>query len=1709
MNTKKKLIKKFLRAKIILYLFSSAVLFYSSYAANATGLILAYSFDEGSGLVALDSSGNNYHGTLVNNPSWISGKYGNAIFFAATDNGNDDDDPRVVIGTGPNVNLPFTIEAWINPVDFADWRAIFSKRDSPASNDRRVDLGLAQATGLVYVAAGNYLSFGYSPPTNVWTHLAVVASSTDTQLYVNGVLLQSIGAITLGTDTSSNVVIGGTGEPAGGDNDPFNGIIDELRIYNRSLTQFEIQSDMNTRIGNGSGLPPDNISPQIAITFPNDNSAVSSIITIMANATDNVGILGVQFLLNGSNLGPEDFSEPYAFSWDTRSVPNGLYVLSARARDASSNINLSGSIIVNVLNTNFFQNEILITGLNLPTNIEFLPDGRMLIGELVGNIWILRPNATAVDSAPFLHISNIGQLNGQQGLMDITLDPNFTSNGYYYVFYTLGSPNVDRVSRFTSNGTGTIPGSEFVVYQDTVTASDEHHGGAINFGADGKLYITTGDHFNAPDSQSLTSYHGKILRVGADGSIPTDNPFYDGAGPNRDEIWALGLRNPFRASIDSVTGRYYIGDVGGNDYSVAKEEVNLGTSGANYEWPNCEGNCGLPGSTNPIYFYPHNGRDASITGGFIYRGVQFPSEYYGNYFFADYTQNWIKRLIFDSNGSVNGVFNFEPIDGSNDGPYGDIVHLTQGPDGALYYTDLGFSDNGNIVGVSKIRRIRYTQTNQAPVSVASFTPISGSAPLTIEFSSNGSFDPDGQMITYFWNFGDGENSTLPNPPHTFQKNGQFTVRLTVFDNLIGSLSNPLIVNIGNVPIPTILSPVNGTSFRAGDAIVFSGEGFDAEDRILNASAFTWNIYFHHNAHIHPKLPQTNTTSSTLFIPSAGHDFSGDTNYEILLTVRDSDGLEKTTSVFVYPQKVNLTFDTFPTGLRFNLDGIARIAPLVFDTLIGFNHSIDAPNQSSGSTIYSFNSWSDSGLQAHNIIVPSFPASYLAVYNISQIIQPSGLMASYGFEETNGTLAMDASGNANTGTLVNGAARAAGKNGIGLSFDGVNDYLSIPNSPTLDISGTSLTVSMWIYPQALSSGDSLVIGKFWNQVDMNSPTYQYGLELTGGGTPDFYIGTNSGLLRSTMAGTLAFNKWTNLAVVFNGTEARFYRNGTLINVNPMAASIQARGNSVNIGADVRPSQFHKGLIDDVRIYNRTLNQSEIQADMNTPVGAVQDKTPPFISNGKPNGTLIFGTTSANLSVATNEAAVCRYSLLPNTPYDSMENAFLVTGGVNHLSGIFGLQNGQAYSYYVRCVDSSNNTNNNDFAITFSIAVPDLQPPSTSITFPTDKTKVAGTLTVNVTAFDNIGISYVELYKDNLFFANDSTPPYQYLWITSDDKNGLHALSARAIDTSGNSANSSVIFINVSNLVDTIAPNLSITLPANGSNVSGIVIVNATASDNVEIAGVQFRVDGTNLGAEDSVAPYSISWDTKSSVNGNHTLMAIARDTSNNKANKTIVVRVANSAAKPGLVSAYGFNEGFGIITGDLAGKNNGNLTNNPTWTSGIYGNAILFSATDNGNDDDDPRVVLGRNLRISIPFTISAWIKPVDYVDWRAIFSKRDSSATNDRRVDIGLSQLTGSIYVSAGNTRTFTYSPPVNTWTHLTVIANSTKTRLYVNGTLRETISSISLGTDNTANAVIGGTGEPAAGDNDPFKGIIDELRIYNRSLTQSEIQNDVITPVG
>jgi len=270
------------------------------------------------------------------------------------------------------------------------------------------------------------------------------------------------------------------------------------------------------------------------------------------------------------------------------------------------------------------------------------PDGRIFVCEQGGTLRIIKNGVLL--ATPFLTVTV--NSSGERGLLGVAFHPNFISNQLVYVYYTATTPTAhNRISHFTATGDVAMAGSETIVTDlEDLSNATNHNGGAIHFGLDGNLYVAVGDNANGSNAQSLSTRLGKMLRISSNGGIPTDNPFFNlTTGDNR-AIWALGLRNPFTFSFQPGVGRMFINDVGQNTW----EEINDGIAGANYGWPNCEGNCNPPNGNfrDPIFAYMNDAQTCAITGGAFYNPQtgQFPSNYVGNYFFADFCAGWIRKL---------------------------------------------------------------------------------------------------------------------------------------------------------------------------------------------------------------------------------------------------------------------------------------------------------------------------------------------------------------------------------------------------------------------------------------------------------------------------------------------------------------------------------------------------------------------------------------------------------------------------------------------------------------------------------------------------------------------------------------------------------------------------------------------------------------------------------------------------------------------------------------------------------------------------------------------------------------------------------------------------------------------------------------------------------------------------------------------------------
>jgi glucose/arabinose dehydrogenase len=359
--------------------------------------------------------------------------------------------------------------------------------------------------------------------------------------------------------------------------------------------------------------------------------------------------------------------------------------------------------------------EPFITSLDNPVDIEHAGDSRLFILEQPGRI--LQANSSGEIVSIFLDITDRVYSEGfEQGLLGIAFDPNYAQNGYFYVHYTNLEEN-NQFSRFSvdpNNSTKALPSSEVMFLEDN-DPFENHNSGQMKFGPDSLLYFTLGDGGDAGDpmnnAQDVTTIMGKLLRIdpNPDGtySIPFDNPYAESTNA-RGEIWATGLRNPWRFSFDRLTGDLWIPDVGQDNW----EEVNMQPAGSNggenYGWSCREGtyffksDCDDNGVTftDPIAEYAHSADttllcEGSLTGGYVYRGSIYPNMY-GKYFYTDFCTGVIRTTYW--NGS-------------------DWITAELGQFTPFAYSTFGEDINGELLLADKTNGIIYRVTDQSVTAV--------------------------------------------------------------------------------------------------------------------------------------------------------------------------------------------------------------------------------------------------------------------------------------------------------------------------------------------------------------------------------------------------------------------------------------------------------------------------------------------------------------------------------------------------------------------------------------------------------------------------------------------------------------------------------------------------------------------------------------------------------------------------------------------------------------------------------------------------------------------------------------------------------------------------------------------------------------------------------------------------------------------------------
>ena len=447
--------------------------------------------------------------------------------------------------------------------------------------------------------------------------------------------------------------------------------------------------------------------------------------------------------------------------------------------------------------------ERVVTGLSSPVDIQAAPGdtSRLYVVEQRGRIRIINLSNDSLVSRAFLDITSRVRSGGERGLLGLAFHPNFQQNGYLFVNYT-NSGGTSVIARYTAASATTASSNTEQILMTVSQPYSNHNAGQLAFSPrDGYLYIGFGDGGSGGDpgnrSQNGRQLLGKMLRIDVDSgdpyAIPASNPFTN-TGSVRDEVWAIGLRNPWRFSFDPETHDLYIGDVGQNAWEEIDFQPASSTGGENYEWKVREGNHSYssgtaygPGErTGAIYEYRHSGAGSgcSLTGGVVYRGCKMP-DLRGVYFFADYCTNWIQTLRVQNGVARNLVNRTTEI---NRGIAGSIRQIsTFGLDG---YGEVYIADHsGSIYRVIPVNppdnppNARIT-TNPDP---AVLSLDKGFAIAYLDATSSDDGDDGEQDLSFSWAKISGpEGDTIGRPNKestaiTFFDPGVYTYEVTVSD----------------------------------------------------------------------------------------------------------------------------------------------------------------------------------------------------------------------------------------------------------------------------------------------------------------------------------------------------------------------------------------------------------------------------------------------------------------------------------------------------------------------------------------------------------------------------------------------------------------------------------------------------------------------------------------------------------------------------------------------------------------------------------------------------------------------------------------------------------------------------------------------------------------------------------------------------------------
>jgi hypothetical protein len=1172
--------------------------------AQGTGPIAAYHFNNGSGETATDATGNGHDG-IITGANWTeAGRYGGALVF-------DGMDDWVTVAEHPALNLTtgMTVEAWVYPTQPMTGYSTVALREVPGGLSYALYAHDASPEPAAWIKANGFdvEALGTAPlPLNLWTHLAATYDGETLRLFVNGVPAASYAVSGAMSDLGGVLRFGGNAVWG----EYFAGRLDEIRIYDRALSDSEIQADAATPIGVLPGL--DTTPPTVSLTSPT-NGIVSGTVTVKASASDNDGIDGVQFRINGSNFGPKDVQPPFEIDWTTTAVPNGVYRLTAVAIDRVGNTRESDPVDVTVFNTPggsvggawSAPFDLGVTAVNM----VLLNTGKVLMyaGETIGgsSATLYDPTTGALKAVPAsdnLYGSAHAQLADGRILVagGHDSDNSVLGGAFANIFDPVTEswqPGIPRMAQRRWNPTTTTLGNGRIVVTSGATTCP--------------TCIADVPEVYAPDTNEWTQMTAAALSYPYNPFtflLPSGRLLNAGSSMEPDYTRALDVNSQTWNVVDGwvVDGgsaaMYRPGRImksgsaaNGSDSGPAAATTYVMDANASSPTWRQTAPMAFPRAFHNLVLLPDG--DVLAVGGELSRdGSDLSQSVLAGEIWSPATETW-RTVAWMQRGRLHQstallLPDARVLVAGSGSDYGEGFDDTTAE---IYSPPYLF--NGPRPVINEVEpNIRYGSIFPVVTTPDGSTR---SVVLIRLGATTHQFDMDQRYLELPFFYGEGGLIVMAPASVNEAPPGYYMLFL---------------VNTAGVPsvakIVRLLSPFDTTPPSAPTALTASVIASTVNLRwagsVDDTAVAHYNIYRSTTpgfvpAPVNWRARTTGTSYSDLGL--------GNGIYYYVVTAADlvgnvsgpSNEATATLAQDIFAPVVDVTYpSSFATvtgsgvlaAVASDDVGVTNVQFLIDGVVVGGDDSPpyaiiwDSSTVADGMHMLTARAFDGSG--------KSGVSGQVAIITLNGTSTPTGLVAAYNFNQGTGTMVPDASGTGNDGTISGAAWSVLGKYGGALSFDGVSSRIDIADADSLDLT-TAFTLEAWVYPTATSG---------WRTVILKEQPDNFTYALYARGDADVPSGwANMSGIQHAVEGTsaLPLHTWTHVVTTFDGSMLQLYVNGVLVREFGLSrAAATVSSGDLRIGGNAIWDEYFKGRIDEVRIYNRALSPAEIQVNMGTPV-----------------------------------------------------------------------------------------------------------------------------------------------------------------------------------------------------------------------------------------------------------------------------------------------------------------------------------------------------------------------------------------------------------------------------------------------------------------------------------------------------------------------------